>query len=128
VEHEEQAERMERDAERMEEESERVGGDIDDARREWESKEQDPSVPGAQPESEEEEESVPGAEADEETHSDEGVTDTPRRESDQLPEEGPADQVPDDQGGREHAEDSPGVPGEEETATGNPDAAGADDE
>ena len=58
------------------------------------------------------------------------MTDTPRRESDQLPEEGPAEQVPDDTGrgsAREEAKDSPGVPGEEETATGNPDAAGAED-
>lgn len=54
---------------------------------------------------------------------------TPRRESDQLPEEGPAEQVPDDTGGaaRPEGEDSPGVPGEEGTATGNPDAAGSDE-
>jgi hypothetical protein len=58
------------------------------------------------------------------------VTETPREESDQLPEEAPSEQVPDDAGGaaREEAEESPGVPGEDETATGNPDAAGADDE
>jgi hypothetical protein len=57
------------------------------------------------------------------------VTETPREESDQLPEEGPAGQVPDDDGGaaRDEAERSPGVPGEEETATGNPDAAGAEE-
>jgi hypothetical protein len=57
------------------------------------------------------------------------VTETPREESDQLPEEAPAGQVPDDAGGpaRDEAEDSPGVPGEDETATGNPDAAGADE-
>jgi hypothetical protein len=57
------------------------------------------------------------------------VTETPE-ESDQLPEEGPAGQVPDDdgRGSPERATDSPGVPGEEdETATGNPDAAGADE-
>ena len=37
--------------------------------------------------------------------------------------------MPDDTGGdaREEAEQSPGVPGEEETATGNPDAAGAEE-
>ena len=58
------------------------------------------------------------------------MTETPREESDQLPEEGPSEQVPDDAGGkaRDRAEDSPGVPGEEGTATGNPDAAGADEE
>jgi hypothetical protein len=54
------------------------------------------------------------------------MTETPER-SDQLPEEGPPGQVPDDRG--EPAGDpSPGVPGEEQTATGNPDAAGADEE
>jgi hypothetical protein len=55
------------------------------------------------------------------------MTETPREESDQLPEEGPSEQVEDDAGGpaREEAERTPGVPGEEETATGNPDAAGA---
>jgi hypothetical protein len=80
VEHEEQAEQMEHDAERMEHDSERVGDHIDDARQEWEAKEQDPSVPGAQPDPDEEQEPVAGAEA-----------------------------------------------GEEETATGNPDAAGAEE-
>ena len=50
-------------------------------------------------------------------------------ESDQLPEEGPSEQVPDDAGGRarDEAEESPGVPGEEGTATGNPDAAGSEE-
>jgi hypothetical protein len=55
------------------------------------------------------------------------MTETPEQ-SDQLPEEGPAGQAPDDAGGGKAAEPSPGVPGEEETATGNPDAAGADEE
>jgi hypothetical protein len=97
------AERPERDADRLEEQGERVERHIDETRSDWESKEQDASVPGAQ--------------AD-------------RQESEQLPEEGPADQVPDDEsdgGAREEAERSPGVPGEEETSTGNPAAAGADD-
>jgi hypothetical protein len=42
-------------------------------------------------------------------------------ESDQLPEEGPPEQVPDADGGeaREEAERNPGVPGEEERGTGN---------
>jgi hypothetical protein len=50
-------------------------------------------------------------------------------ESDQLPEEGPSEQVPDDAGGpaREEAEENAGVPGEEGTATGNPDAAGSEE-
>jgi hypothetical protein len=57
------------------------------------------------------------------------MTETPRKESHQRPEEAPAEQVPDDAGGaaREEAGRSPGVPGEEETATGNPDAAGAEE-
>ncbi|MGH2846780.1 MAG: hypothetical protein ACRDL0_12310 [Thermoleophilaceae bacterium] len=114
MEHEEQAQRMERDAGRMEDESERVGEHIDEARRDWDAKEQDPAVPGAQPDPEEEEE---------------GVTETPREESDQLPEEGPSEQVHDYAGATSHreAEDTPGVPGEEGTATGNPEAAGAED-
>jgi hypothetical protein len=92
----------------MEEESDRVGQRIDDARRDWESKEQDSAVPGAQ------------AEPDEETN---------KEESDQLPEEGPGEQVPDDQPGeaRGGARQTPGVPGEDEKATGNPDAAGSED-
>jgi hypothetical protein len=54
------------------------------------------------------------------------VPETPREESDQLPEEAPSDQVPDDSAGsaRDEAKHSPGVPGEEDTATGNPAAAG----
>ena len=48
-------------------------------------------------------------------------------QSDQLPEEAPHEVSPDDTPG-EHGTGSPGVPGEEETSTGNPVAAGADDE
>ena len=47
-------------------------------------------------------------------------------QSDQLPEEGPAETVPEDDTD-EHGTDNPGVPGEEETGTGNPDAAGTDE-
>ncbi|HEY6775833.1 MAG TPA: hypothetical protein VI122_04925 [Thermoleophilaceae bacterium] len=65
MEHEERADRMEREVERMEEESERVGEEIEDARNEWEAKERDPNVPGAQPPPGEDEESIPGVEADE---------------------------------------------------------------
>jgi hypothetical protein len=72
VEHEEQAERMERDAERMEHDSDRVGDRIDEARKDWEAKEQDASVPGAQPDPGEEQEPVAGAEVDEETLDEEG--------------------------------------------------------
>jgi hypothetical protein len=51
-------------------------------------------------------------------------------ESDQRPEDAPDAQVPEDdsQGeSRDSAEDSPGVPGEEEQSTGNPEAAGSSD-
>lgn len=47
-------------------------------------------------------------------------------QSDQLPEEGPDAATPEDTAD-EHGTDSPGVPGEEKTGTGNPDAAGAEE-
>jgi hypothetical protein len=55
---------------------------------------------------------------------------TPREESDQLPEEAPPGQVPDDAGGaaRDEAGDNPGGRGDADSeagdATGNPDNAG----
>jgi hypothetical protein len=50
-------------------------------------------------------------------------------ESDQLPEEAQSKVVPkdDEDAARPEARESPGVPGEEETSTGNPDNAGADE-
>jgi hypothetical protein len=72
MEHEEQARDLERDAEKMEQHSDKLGERIEETRREWEAKEQDPSIPGAQPDPDEEEEPVPGVAADEETVSDEG--------------------------------------------------------
>jgi len=57
---------------KLEQHSEVVGEHIEEARREWEAKEDDPSVPGAQPDPGDEEESVPGVAADEETLSEEG--------------------------------------------------------
>ena len=42
--------RLERGAEQMQEQSERVGEEIKSARGDWEAKERDSSVPGAQPE------------------------------------------------------------------------------
>jgi hypothetical protein len=49
-----------------------------------------------------------------------------KKESDQLPEENPAEMVPDDDAddARDEAEENPGVPGEEGQATGHPDNAG----
>jgi hypothetical protein len=53
---------------------------------------------------------------------------TPER-SDQRPEEGPPEYTPDDTGrsAGDEAKESPGVPGEEGTATGNPGAAGSEE-
>jgi hypothetical protein len=53
------------------------------------------------------------------------VTETPGQ-SDQRPEEGPVEAIPEDDAD-EHGTDTPGVPGEEETSTGNPDAAGTEE-
>ena len=47
-------------------------------------------------------------------------------QSDQLPEEGQDEATPQDDGG-EHGTDSPGVPGEDDTSTGNPEAAGSEE-
>ena len=52
---------------------------------------------------------------------------TPREESDQLPEEAPSEQVPDDDGGDardEAGESAGGREGEEGESTGNPANAG----
>jgi hypothetical protein len=55
------------------------------------------------------------------------VRETPD-ESDQLPEEAPPEVVPEDDPGADKGESpSPGVPGEEETSTGNPDNAGTEE-
>jgi len=57
----------------MEHHSEQLGERIEDVEEDWEQKEHDSSVPGAQPGSDEEEEAaVPGVNADEETLSEEG--------------------------------------------------------
>jgi hypothetical protein len=53
------------------------------------------------------------------------MTETPDQ-SDQLPEEGEPEATPDDTAG-DKGQDNPGVPGEEETGTGNPDAAGTEE-
>ena len=53
MEHEEQADKLEREADRLEEHSDEVGERIEDVKGDWESKESDASVPGAQPAPEE---------------------------------------------------------------------------
>jgi hypothetical protein len=72
MEHEEQAEQMEGDAERMEEHSDKLGERIDDIQSDWEQKEQDPAVPGARPDPDEDEKPVPGVNSDEDVVSEEG--------------------------------------------------------
>jgi chromosome segregation ATPase len=72
MEHEERAEELEEEAEKLDEHSDEVGEQIDEARREWEAKQDDPTVPGAQPPPGEEEESIPGVAADEDILSEEG--------------------------------------------------------
>ena len=71
MEHEEHADQLEREADKLDQHSEVVEEHIDEARREWEAKEDDPTVPGAQPPPGEEEKSVPGVAADEDTLRDE---------------------------------------------------------
>jgi hypothetical protein len=72
MEHEEHADRMEEDADKLEQHSDQLGERIEDVESDWERKEPDPSVPGAQPDPGEEEEPVPGVDADEERLSEEG--------------------------------------------------------
>jgi hypothetical protein len=50
AEHEEHADKLERQADKMQEESERVSGNIGDARDDWEQKQADQTIPGAQEE------------------------------------------------------------------------------
>ena len=72
MEHEEQGEKLARELERLDEHSDEVGEHIDEARHDWEAKEDDPTVPGAQPDPGDDEEAVPGVAADEELLSEEG--------------------------------------------------------
>ena len=71
MEHEERGEELEREADKLDQHSDQVGEEIEDARQEWEAKQGDPAVPGAQPSPGEDEESVPGVAADEDTMRDE---------------------------------------------------------
>ena len=57
MDHDEQAEKLAQELERLDEHSDEVGERIDDARRDWEAKEDDPTIPGAQPDPGDEEES-----------------------------------------------------------------------
>jgi hypothetical protein len=72
MEHDEQADRLEDDADTLEQHSDQLGDRIDDIKDDWERKEQDISVPGARPDPGEEEESMPGVNADEDVVSEEG--------------------------------------------------------
>jgi hypothetical protein len=72
MEHDEQADRLEDDADTLEQHSDQLGERIEDIQDDWERKEQDASVPGARPDPGEEEESVPGVNADEDVVNEEG--------------------------------------------------------
>ena len=54
MEHEEKADRLERELDDLEERSGRVEDHIEEAREDWEGKEKDSSIPGAQPDGGEE--------------------------------------------------------------------------
>jgi hypothetical protein len=62
MDHEERADELEREVDKLKQHTEQVGKRIDDTRSDWESKQEDQQVPGAQseealhPEEEEEEE------------------------------------------------------------------------
>ena len=60
MEHDEQLDHMEEDADKLEQHSEQLGERIDDVQDDWQRKEQDVSVPGAQPDPDEEEETSTG--------------------------------------------------------------------
>ena len=55
VERDKEADRLENEAEQLEEQSQRVDEHIRQAREDWERKEEDPAVPGAQPDPEDDE-------------------------------------------------------------------------
>jgi hypothetical protein len=75
TEHEQQAERLEKDADKLEERSERLGEEISDVKETWEQRRRDESVPGAPaPES-----GLP-PEANYTTRGDEPPQDDPERE------------------------------------------------
>ena len=50
MDHEERADELEREVDKLEQHNEQVGKQIDDARKSWESKQEDQDVPGAQSE------------------------------------------------------------------------------
>jgi hypothetical protein len=62
----------ERELGRMEHDSDRLDEHIARAREDWEAKERDPAVPGAQPDSDAEEEPLAGAQTDPERVREEG--------------------------------------------------------
>jgi hypothetical protein len=47
TEHEEHADGLERELDDMQEQSDHLGEEVEEARKDWESKQRDPSVPGA---------------------------------------------------------------------------------
>ena len=101
------------DADKLEQHSEQLGERIDEVEDEWERKEQDASVPGAQPD------------ADDENGAKREGRDGDARSVGPAARGGPGSRDATTTTRGEHGTDNPGVPGEDETGTGNPDAAGA---
>ena len=83
LEHREQVDRLEREAEKLEQESARVGDKIEEARGDWKAKEGDVAVPGAQPDLEKvlnEEADEEEAKQDEDSNGDDADNDTDEEE------------------------------------------------
>ena len=55
-EHDQRAQDLEAEADKLEQHADKVGEHIDETRRDWEAKEDDSAVPGAQPDDEDEDE------------------------------------------------------------------------
>jgi hypothetical protein len=102
-----QADAAEREVAEMEERSERVGEQIEETRKDWEAKVEDPAVPGAagDPDRAEEggqhpETAYPGKGPEDEvsdpdpTDNDRGVDDTPDGESGDVRDRGAGDELP----------------------------------
>jgi hypothetical protein len=102
-----QADAAEREVAEMEERSERVGEQIEETRKDWEAKVEDPAVPGAagDPDRAEEggrhpETAYPGKGPEDEvsdpdpTDNDRGVDDTPHGDSGDVSKRGAGDELP----------------------------------
>ena len=83
MEYEERSTELEQEADRLEQERDRVAGHIDEARRDWESKKSDESIPGAVEDLEAEAEAE-GEEGDAARGKDDEADDEPPRSGEQA--------------------------------------------